>query len=334
MRDLMATLGVDLAQPISGAPQKALPDQFALGTDANGAPIELPLRRILAGETLTGDHTVDLQVHTPDGRDLYLNISGAPIRGSDGSILGAVESLRDVTSKRENEQERSRTMNLVAHELRTPLTAIKLSIDLSLRRASRGLPIEAATLDVAATSCVQLERMVSDLVDAARAERKNMEMEFAPCDMGELTAQAVVEQEATTNKPIHFDQPRMALPIFADATRIHQVLSNLLSNAVKYSPPDAPITVRAERRDGSVWVGVSDEGPGVSVEAAPHLFEPFYRAPDVAKQPGAQSGLGLGLFLCKRIVDLHSGHIDMQNNPERGSLFWFTLPLAESDHAP
>ena len=330
MRQLMEQLGAPLRFPTSIAPLETVRERFAPGPEVGESEIELPLRRILAGETLTGDQTVDLQLRTPDGRDLYLNISGAPIRDSDGNIQGAVESLRDVTAKRELELERNRTMNLVAHELRTPLTSIKLSIDLSLRRAARGQPIEVPTMEVAFSSCLQLERMVNDLVDAARAEHMNMALDIERSDLGELAAQAVAEQQAATNRVIHFDSPPAPLPISADVMRVRQVLSNLLSNAAKYSPPDTTITLRVEPRDGSVWVGVSDEGPGVSPEAERRLFEPFYRAPEVLNQPNAQGGLGLGLYLCKRIVDLHHGQIGMRNLPERGSLFWFTLPLSES----
>jgi signal transduction histidine kinase len=171
--------------------------------------------------------------------------------------------------------------------------------------------------------------MVTDLVDAARAEREKMVMTFARCDAGELMTEAITEQQATTDKAIAYTPPQTPLPLNADSTRIRQVLSNLISNAVKYSPPGAPVTVRGEQRDGLVWFGVSDEGPGVSAEAIPHLFEAFYRAPDVVSLTGPNIGLGLGLFLCKRIVDMHNGQIGMESRPEGGSLFWFTLPLAQ-----
>lgn len=328
MRDLVARLGHPLTLPISDSLLQALMGNTERAASEASMSVEPPLRRILAGESLTGDRTVDIQVRLPNGRDIYLNISGAPIIGSDGSIQGAVESLRDVTAKREAEQERSRTMSLVAHELRTPLTAIKLAIDLSLRRARKQEPISSSTLDVAVSSILQLERMVSDLVDAARAERENMAMEMERCDAGELAMEAVTEQAATTDKPILFEPPQEPLPISADRARVRQVLSNLLSNAIKYSPPEAPVTLRVEARDGSVWLGVSDEGPGVPPEATPHLFEAFYRAPDVVSLSGPNIGLGLGLYLCKRIVDLHGGQIGMHRKPERGSVFWFTLPLA------
>ncbi|HET9109550.1 MAG TPA: PAS domain S-box protein, partial [Ktedonobacterales bacterium] len=257
MRDLMTKLGHSLSLPMTASPLQDLRRHYGQEAGGSDQPAGLPLERILAGESLTGDRTMDVQLRTPDGQSLYLNISGAPIIGSDGSIQGAVESLRDVTAKRESEQERSRTMSLVAHELRTPLTAIKLSNDLSLRRAKKGVPVDAATLEVAASSILQLERMVNDLVDAARAERENMAMAFERCDVGELAKEAVTEQEATTDKPILFEPPQTPLPVLADRARVRQVLTNLLSNAVKYSPPETPVALRVEARDGSVWLGVS-----------------------------------------------------------------------------
>ncbi|HZC06469.1 MAG TPA: PAS domain S-box protein [Ktedonobacterales bacterium] len=332
MRDLLATLGLDVTLPLAASEVSALMrrlEQDGPRDPERPSVSEHSLRRILNGEPLTGEHTVDIVVRAPDDEDLYLNISGAPIRGSDGAILGAVESLRDVTANREAELERSQTLSVVAHELRTPLTAIKLSIDLSLRRARRNLTIDPGTLDLAISSCLQLEHMVNDLVDAARAERKKMELTYEQCDARDLATLAVAEQQATTEKPIAVETPQEPLLVSADRARIRQVLSNLISNAVKYSPPDTTVTLSIELRDGSVWFGVTDEGPGVPPESIPHLFDAFYRAPDVVSLTGPNVGLGLGLFLCKRIVDQHHGQIGMQNRPNGGSLFWFTLPLTK-----
>ncbi|HEX8996889.1 MAG TPA: PAS domain-containing protein [Ktedonobacterales bacterium] len=334
MRDLAASLGAELSLPMPAAQLSALLGRFEPRAEGQEPGVEAPLRRILSGESLTGERTVDLTLRVGGERTLHLNISGAPIRGSDGSIQGAVETLRDVTAKREAERERTRTLSVVAHELRTPLTAIKLAIDLTSRRARSDQYVDPATLDVAASSCRQLERMVNDLVDTARAEREKMALEFVRCDMGDLAAQAMVEQLTANDRLILFDPPQTPLPIVADPARIRQVLSNLLSNATKYSPPDTEIELHVEARDGSVWVGVADEGPGVPAEAIPHLFEAFYRAPDVISLTGPNVGLGLGLFLCKRIIDMHGGQIGMQNRPERGSLFWFTLPLASATDTP
>ena len=331
IRDLYSTLGIDVTLPLSADQVTQLIRRVEPEGDQLQPEGERIVERILKGESLVGDRTVDLMIHTARGDELYLNVSGAPIRGSDGTIEGAVASLRDVTANREAELERSQTLSVVAHELRTPLTAIKLSIDLSLRRARRNVPVETGTLDLAISSCLQLEHMVNDIVDAARAERKKMEMSYELCDSVDLASLAIAEQQATTDKEITLDAPDAPLLISADRIRLRQVLSNLIANAIKYSPPETGVTVSVEPRDSAVWFGVSDEGPGVPTEAIPYLFDAFYRAPEVVSLTGPNVGLGLGLFLCKRIVDQHGGQIGMLNKPEGGSLFWFTLPLAQSD---
>ncbi len=328
MRDLVAMLGGELSLPAPAPQLDALLIRNEPGVSERAPSVEQALRRVLAGESLTGARTVDLALRAADGADLYLNISGAPIRASDGRIVGAVASLRDVTAKRQTERERNRTLSLVAHELRTPLTAIKLSIDLTLRRTQKQLEADPTTLGVAISSCLQLERMVNDLVDTARAEREQMALNFERCDAVTLASQAVAEQQATTQKVITLAAPMSPLPIIVDAARMRQVLSNLLSNAVKYSPPETSVALAVEQRDDHAWFGVSDGGPGVPAEASARLFEAFYRAPDVVSQTGPNVGLGLGLFLCKRIVDLHNGKIGQANLPQGGSLFWFSVPLA------
>lgn len=333
MRVLMRLIG-------EGEPLPDSLDGFIAALDRHERPrpspapvmAQSPLRRIFSGESLTGAQAVDLWLSKPDGRDLYFNVSGAPVRGVNGEVIGAVVSLRDVTAEREAEQDRSRTLSLVAHELRTPLTAIKLSMDVSIRRLKRNMAIEPSTLDLAVSSCLQLERMVSDLVDAARAEREKIDIEYVTCNALDLAAQALAEHKAATSSSVFdFEAPRAPLEIRADPIRIRQVYSNLLSNAIKYSPVGSTVGLRIELRHGCVWSGVTDEGPGVPPDAAPHLFEAFYRAPDATSLSGQHAGLGLGLFLCKRIVDLHGGHIGVAPRPEGGSLFWFTVPLARAE---
>ncbi len=329
MSKLLGIFGSDVAHLTSADAFTALFNRAAAPNDDNTPTSTAAPQRILAGESLIDGHTVDLHLRAPSGRNVYFNASGAPVRGADGGVLGAVMSLRDVSVEREAEQERNRTLSLVAHELRTPLTAIKLSLDLMARRIQRNLDIDPAAFDVALASCTQLERMAADLVDAARAERNKMDVTPMICDVRELAAQAVAEQGTVSDATIIFEPPAEAMPVNADPVRIHQVFSNLLSNAVKYSPHDSTIQVQVEARDGSVWCGVSDEGQGVAPEAIPHLFDAFYRAQEGGKRSSPHVGLGLGLFLCKRIVELHGGHIGMQRRPTKGSLFWFTLPLVQ-----
>ena len=112
--------------------------------------------------------------------------------------------------------------------------------------------------------------------------------------------------------------------IRADVTRLQEVLYNLLDNALKYSPPNGKIRLHATRRDNQVVLGVSDTGVGISEADLPRIFERFYRVHNTASQP--YSGIGLGLYVAKAIIDGHGGQIWLANNPGTGSTFYFSLP--------
>ena len=113
----------------------------------------------------------------------------------------------------------------------------------------------------------------------------------------------------------------------ADVDRISQVIINLLSNARKYSPKGSPITVTVQQAGYEAMVSVRDMGVGIPVEVQPHIFEQFYRVPGVQVQTGPHTGLGLGLYISRKIVERHGGHIDVQSTPEQGSTFSVVLPL-------
>lgn len=291
-------------------------------------------RRIMAGETLTGATATDITVTVSDDTIIELSISGGPTRDAQGAIDGAVALIRDVTAQRQGDRDRIRALSFVAHELRNPLTSMKLSLDLAIHRYQKGTPIEPGALTVALDGIKQVERIVEDLVDAARSDNQKFRLIHERCDMRELCAQAAEEQRSVMDRPVRYDPPAEPLWVEVDRVRIRQVLSNLLSNALKYSPPDTTVDLLAERRGDHIWIGVRDRGPGVPAEARERLFQAFYRAPDAHAPQGQSAGLGLGLFLCKRFVELHRGKIGFTTGPRDGSLFWFTLPAAPESEAP
>jgi len=131
------------------------------------------------------------------------------------------------------------------------------------------------------------------------------------------------------NRTIHLELPTaQAVPVIADADRIAQVVTNYLTNALKYSKEDRPIAVRLEVEREMAQVSVRDGGPGLSLSDKMHLFERFPRIKGTAVQSGSGVSLGLGLHICKAIVEAHGGRVGLESVPGRGSTFWFTLPLA------
>jgi signal transduction histidine kinase len=124
------------------------------------------------------------------------------------------------------------------------------------------------------------------------------------------------------------DVPDAPIVVLADADRIGQVVTGYLSNALKYAPEDQPVTVRLEATSDDARVSVHDEGPGLPPDQQERVWEAFYQAPGVETQSGSSIGLGLGLSICRTIVERHGGRVGVESAVGQGATFWFTLPLA------
>lgn len=325
-----ALLGSDKTPEYFNGPL-VLRSQVHMARDAHGHVTpqpEWPLDRVLRGETISSANAVELAVTTLDGRSRTLSFTGAPIRNVAGEIERVVIVYRDMTERRLLDRERDQMLHVVSHELRTPLTAMKARSQMLGRLHQRATPIPPEQFEQLARDVERLERLVNDLNEAARAEQGAMALSLERCDLRTLCQQVVEEQMETTARIIALDAPRKPLDCAVDCSRIEQVLSNLVSNAIKYSPADTPIAVTLRRQGSAAQVSVRDEGSGIAAEALPHVFERFYRAPGAQVLSGPSSSLGLGLYICKALVEQHGGHIGAESAPGRGSTFWFTLPLA------
>jgi len=311
-----------------------------------------PLLRVLKGEVLTGATAMDVIIRARDGREVQLNVSGAPVRDQRGQIGGAVMVMRDVTERRHLEhraQERTdEFLGIASHELRTPLTTIKGNIQLArmqLTKCLRGAAVDEGTLRITLAEIhTMLERaerqvnvqnrMVSDLLNLSRIQADKLELRLAPCDLAAIVREAVEDQRsAAPTRTI-----RMALaeeekiPVVADAERIEQVVSNYLTNALKYSPEDRSVEVQLEKEGKMACVSVRDEGPGLTPSEQERVWEQYFRVPGITKQRGFSMGLGLGLYICRAIIEQHQGEVGVESTKGMGSTFWFTLPLAENDY--
>ncbi len=152
-----------------------------------------------------------------------------------------------------------------------------------------------------------------------------------PYDLRAICTRVVEARRLTTGRVILFDANGASAFVRADPARLEQVLANLLSNALAYSEPSASVWVRLEEDGANVRVAVRDEGIGVAHEHLPYLFDEFYRVatPDSA---ASTSGLGLGLYICKALIERQGGSVGVESVPGAGSIFWFTLPLISADH--
>lgn len=243
------------------------------------------------------------------------------------------------------------------HELRTPLTSLLGNLQLALRwldevppapqAAVSGAPPAETRLPAVRTVLTRMERqtklltrLVQDVLDVVRMRSGPFPIDPVRCDLLALVREVVEEQrQLAAPRTILLDPGTPdAATVAADGERIAQVLTNYLTNALRYSDPDLPVTVGAclqdapgsgtGCREARVWV--RDQGIGLSKDEQELVWDRFYRSDAARRYSGSAAGMGLGLAICRGIIEQHNGRVGVESAPGQGSTFWFTLPLAES----
>lgn len=243
-------------------------------------------------------------------------------------LLAAERAAR--TEAEEAVRARDTFLSIAAHELRTPVTALKGTAQLLLRWQARGQmePTRLTrNLDVLSRSADRLAELTDDLLDVSRIRTGQLSLDPQPTDLAALVTEAVARQREQAADPHNFVMVfgEQLPPVLADAGRIEQVLTNLLSNAVKYSPEGGEITTTLNGDDRGVFVRVRDAGIGLPDGAAEAIFAPFGRATNVATTN--LPGMGLGLYICRTIIERHGGWISAESAGEgRGTTVTFWLP--------
>ena len=257
-------------------------------------------------------------------------VNAAPIRAENGEIVSVVATIQDMTPLEELERMRAEFLGMVSHELRTPLTTIKGSAATVLGASSALNTTEMHQFfRIIDDQADHMRGLINDLLDVTRIEAGTLSVASEPTDLAALVDEArgaFLRSGARSNVEVDMapDLPRIS----ADRQRLAQVLNNLFSNASKYSPDWSTIRVSASVQDVYVAVTVSDEGRGVSAEGLPHLFRKFSRI-DSEDLDRRIEGEGLGLAICKGIVDAHGGRIWAESEgPGLGTRFTFTIPAA------
>jgi signal transduction histidine kinase len=237
-------------------------------------------------------------------------------------------------------------LSIASHELKNPLAAIKGNVQLAERRlhstirraqAKSGSGNEEMdrfkgaleALGIADRQVSRLNRLVGDLLDVSRIQVGKMEMHLAPVDLRTIVCEAVDSQRlATPERTIQLkESAQEPLFVMADRDRIEQVIINYLANAIKYSPEESMVEVKLDIDGGEALVEVCDEGPGLSRDQLHLIWERFHQVNEGKKSSGAASGLGLGLYISKTIIEQHHGRYGVRSTPGSGSIFWFSLPL-------
>jgi len=293
---------------------------------------EFPLTRALSsGETVRAEEIV---ISVPEGQSVTTLINATPIVSEEGAIEAMVVTMQDLTPLEEVERQRAEFLGTVSHELRAPLTSIKGSAAALLRTPSTlGAAETQQFLRIIDSQADHILDLIGELLDAARIESGTLSVSPEPSDPAVLVDRAVgLFQSGGDRSNVSIDLPPDLPRVLADRRRIEQVLSNLLTNAARYSPESSVIRVSASVDGVHVAISVADDGVGVSPERLPYLFRRFFRA-EGDEQDGM--GAGLGLAVCKGIVEAHGGRIWAESDgPGRGARFTFTLPAAEEVSSP
>lgn len=219
-------------------------------------------------------------------------------------------------------------LTTATHELKTPLTSILGHAELLARQLRKGNGAEREQRGIHAiiTQAQRLNKRIAGLLELGRIEHDQLRLERAPLDLCALARRVVAESEPLLSQhSIACSTPEGAVMLNGDELRLEQVLDNLLQNAIKYSPGGGRVTVCIEQQNDKVWLSVSDEGIGIPDMAIPQLFTRFYRAPNVETMQ--MTGMGIGLYVVKEIVQLHGGTIIVESTEGVGSTFRVCLPL-------
>jgi two-component system phosphate regulon sensor histidine kinase PhoR len=258
--------------------------------------------------------------------------AGAALGREAGGMLAV---FVDVTEIRRLETLRKDFVANVSHELRTPVTAVRSAVETLRHTLERDQAASVRFVDMIDRNAQRLGSLVEDLLDLSRIESQEYKPELEAIPLRPAAEQVVSLLRAKVDgkrQSLALEIPADGFVLRADRRALEQVLTNLVDNAVKYCPAGTSITLRArlvDNADGArARVEIVDTGPGIEPRHQPRLFERFYRVDGGRSRD--MGGTGLGLSIVKHLVEAMSGAVGVESAPGRGSLFWFTLPMAES----
>jgi two-component system sensor histidine kinase KdpD len=247
---------------------------------------------------------------------------------------GAVEKLSRAEAARESEQLRPVLLDSVTHEFRSPLTAIKASVTSLLGSSNPSSGDSTAIhspeerhelLTVINEESDRLNRLIGEAAEMAQLDANKVEFRFEPASIGPVVTEALDElKQLLAQHPVDVRIPADLPLARMDGAHIKEVMVHLIENAAKYSPAGAPIRITAEAKDNTIVINIADRGPGIDDFEQSLVFEKFYRGRNQRVQV---HGTGMGLAICKAIVEAHGGQLGVTSQLGHGSVFYFSLPL-------
>lgn len=301
----------------------ALRQAFTVGDEAIGKTVMEAFRHAGLAELLTTSGARELTFAQPSERTFTVQA------GSLAGNAGIVVVFHDITRLKQLENVRKDFVANVSHELRTPLSIIKGYVETLLDAEPPDAVTGKQFLETVQRHSRRLEALIDDLLSISALESQQARLEFGPVSLPSTAAGVIEEliQRARDKRTSITQEIPADLPaVRADVQRLHQVLVNLIDNAIKYTPAGSHVRVSAKQKNGHIEVCIADNGPGIAAEHLSRIFERFYRV-DKARSREL-GGTGLGLAIVKHIVQAHNGRVWVESQLEKGSQFYFTLPVA------
>jgi PAS domain S-box-containing protein len=331
---LTQLLGVHQGDNISLTPPPGEQPLYRIERDGRPIPAdELPMQYAIAHRTHV---TNDIEIVRADGSIVYAQNDVEPLYDAKGNVYGCVSVCVDMTARkraedvlREADRRKDEFLATLAHELRNPLAPIRNALEV-IRRAGDDKTLKDRALAIMGRQLHQLVRLTDDLLDVSRITTNRLELRREHVDLRTVVASAVETTQPLIDAAGHrlvIDLPQEALWVDADFTRMAQAFANLLNNAVKYTNRGGRVSLSARAQGHEVVIEVADTGIGIEPRLMPKIFDMFMQLERSSDR--AQSGLGIGLTLAKRLVELHQGHIEAHSEgPGRGTRFIVRLPMA------
>lgn len=282
------------------------------------------------GDLIGQRQVLELPALRKDGTEITIEFSLTPLESVKHESRFALAIIRDVTERIELEQLKNDFVAMVAHDLRSPMSVIAGFAETlnkrwdDLETAQRNMLLEGIARNV-----YSLDHLVEDVLHVARLESGHFSYDSEPFDLKALVQRTVAETPRSEGEPeIELQLEEGLPPAVGDELRNWQILNNLISNAFKFSSPGSPVLVTLSRSEDGLRVEIVDQGVGITEQDVKRLFNKFFR---VSQGGGKAAGTGLGLYICRLMVEAQGGTIGVSSQPGKGSTFYYTIPAGEPE---
>jgi PAS domain S-box-containing protein len=271
-----------------------------------------------------GKLVYEARVVHPDRSVHWIKVQGKVYYDKDRKPTRILGTLLDITQVKRLEQQKDDFISIASHELKTPITSLKASLQLLEKiKGDRTSQLIPTLIDQSIKSVKKISTLVDDLLNVSRTRESQLKLNKTFFNVADMLNGCCNHVRVAGKYTLTF-QGDKNLMVYADEHAIDQVIVNFVNNAVKYAPDSPEIFLVSEQVGNTIRIAVKDNGPGISPDKIPYLFDRYYQA-----QSGGfnNSGLGLGLYICAEIIRKHGGEIGVDTEPGKGSTFWFTLPM-------